>query len=433
MRARDADLSASRPSSLPRILWFVFTLFIVYGGTIPFHFSPDARTVRDKLSRLPLNPLIAADTGRRVSIPDVVQNVALFVPFGAFGVLTLGRRRTNAAAIVAVAACALAVSIGVETLQLFESDRTTSVSDVCANLAGSLIGAAATVAASGFAAAAMRRLRALGVVDVPAFYPFVIATLVLSVAAWEPFDFTLDVGTLVGRLRAIRVDPWQFAMVSDEGVEFIRYALFGLAAATWLRQIGRRGAAAAAAVAGAALAFLLEGTQFIVGSRMPGLEDAIVHAGGAAAGAAFSAGWPYGRSGTFWFRTLLIATAGAAAVQMLSPFDIAPTHRPLTWLPLSNYYEHTSFETLSHAFELALIYFPLGFAASASSSTGVAWLRAAAATLLIAVPLEWLQGWVTGRYGDVTDVGISLLGAAFGAWAGRAGWRRFGDLQPKHM
>jgi len=87
------------------------------------------------------------------------------------------------------------------------------------------------VAGSGVATRTIRRLSAFGVVDVPAFYPFMVAAIVLVVAAWEPFDFTLDVGTLLGRLRAIRADPWQFVVVSDEGVEFVRYALFGLAGA----------------------------------------------------------------------------------------------------------------------------------------------------------------------------------------------------------
>ena len=47
------------------------------------------------------------------------------------------------------------------------------------------------------------------------------------------------------------------------------------------------------------------------------------------------------------------------------------------------------------------------------------------ATVLIAVPLEYLQGWVAGRYGDITDVGVATLGALGGVWTGDLGWRRF--------
>ena len=61
-------------SHLPAILWLVWALFIVYGGTIPFHFEADRATVADKLSRLSLTPVVSPDTGRRVSILYVVQN-----------------------------------------------------------------------------------------------------------------------------------------------------------------------------------------------------------------------------------------------------------------------------------------------------------------------------------------------------------------------
>jgi len=44
---------------------------------------------------------------------------------------------------------------------------------------------------------------------------------------------------------------------------------------------------------------------------------------------------------------------------------------------------------------------------------------------VIAVPLELTQGWVDGRYPDITDVLGALIGAIFGAWTCREGWRAF--------
>ncbi len=84
--AMSSPIGASR---LPAILWLTLTLFIIYGGSIHFHFAYDQALVADKLSRLRLNPLISPDTGRRVSIPDLAQNIALFIPFGALGVMVL--------------------------------------------------------------------------------------------------------------------------------------------------------------------------------------------------------------------------------------------------------------------------------------------------------------------------------------------------------
>jgi len=46
-------------------------------------------------------------------------------------------------------------------------------------------------------------------------------------------------------------------------------------------------------------------------------------------------------------------------------------------------------------------------------------------TSLISVPLEFSQGWVDGRYPDITDVLGALIGAIFGAWTCREGWKAF--------
>jgi VanZ family protein len=425
MALQTAFMTRIATSRLQAVLWMAFALFIVYGGTIPFHFTSDRAIVLENLSRITLNPLISPDTGRRVSIPDVVQNVLLFVPFGVFGVLRLRQRRSGTASVIAAAALAMVLSTTVETIQLFTVDRTSSFADICANTVGAICGAVAALVGSRFSRSSLRRLRALGFVAAPAFYPLLIATILVCIAAWEPFDFTLDVGTLVGRLRALHTDPWQFVAVSDEGVEIVRYAIFGLVASLWLRQLGVRSAATLAAVGGATVAVCLEASQWIIGSRMPALEDATVHAAGALAGVALSQRWPWGRSPVFWCVVLWFATALGAALQLLSPFEIAAVHRPFFWLPFISYYAHTTFETVSHSFELVLIYFPLGFAVSIAGGRRRSIWIAVAVTLLIAAPLEYLQGWIVGRYGDVTDVAMAALGAVIGVRTAGAGSQEF--------
>ncbi len=152
---------------------------------------------------------------------------------------------------------------------------------------------------------------------------------------------------------------------------------------------------------------------------MPGLEDAIVHAAGAVAGAALSQRWPWSRSPIFWCVVLWCATGlalqrfgGLARLRSATP-------RPVVWLP---FYGRTSFETISHCIELVLTYFPLGFTVSIVSGRqrtyGSPWRprssRCSAAQ-------ETLQGWIVGRYGDVTSVAIAGLGAAIGVWIAEAG------------
>jgi VanZ family protein len=72
---------------------------------------------------------------------------------------------------------------------------------------------------------------------------------------------------------------------------------------------------------------------------------------------------------------------------------------------------------------LVLLYFPLGFCLAVwSRSDGRRWLPVALIALAIAAPVEYLQGWIVGRFPDASDVAVSLGGALTGAWMGPAGF-----------
>lgn len=67
---------------------------------------------------------------------EITANVLLFVPFGWAGARGIGGR----AGVVLVPLAALALSTGVEVLQLFSHGRFSTTRDILANLAGALIG-----------------------------------------------------------------------------------------------------------------------------------------------------------------------------------------------------------------------------------------------------------------------------------------------------
>lgn len=402
-----------------RTLWLLYTAFIIYGTTIPFHFAGGWDEALLKLRSLPLNPLVTPDTGRRLSIPDVVQNILFFLPFGVLAFLA-GSRRTIWR-IIFVTLLGGALSVAVEGLQLFMNDRTSSLGDVLTNTAGAFIGAVAAWQLHGLYVAALRRLREEGMADMDALRPFAIAALVLLIAAWQPFDVTLETGTIVGKVRSLQGDLWQFSGLRDEGTSLMLAAFFATTLASYLSVLGERRAGTKAAAFGIGIVCLLEGSQIVIGSRMPGLWDAMVSSIGILIGAALWSMaskiiWP-----RLWLGVLVALTAGSAAMQMLSPFEIAAQYHAIGWFPFFGYYAHTTFETLSHVIELLLLYFPLGFwIARSAGPTGPAGpvLLALALTLLIAAPVEYLQGWVVGRYPDLTDVALSLAGAWIGVWAG---------------
>ena len=399
-----------------RTLWLLYAAFILYGGTIPFHFAGDPSLIAARWHRLFANPLLSPDTGRRLSIPDVVQNVLLFAPFGALGIAAAGNlTRWTWKRVAWVGLLGAALSATVEGCQLTMRDRTASLSDVIFNTFGAIAGAVAAKAAGRIANAGVERLRVEGLAGVPELRTMAIAAALLAITFLQPFDVTLEVGIVAGHVRAFQADPWQLGVLRDEGIVILIASLFAMALSSYIQAIGEQHAGRKAAAIGIVIVCALEGAQVLIASRMPGLWDAAVGCSGILIGTAIWAAssrviWPQ-----LWQGVLVAMTAGAAAMQMLSPFEFADEYRGFGWFLFLGYYLRTTFEALSHAIELSLAYFPLGFClALAASSKRRALVTALALTLAIAAPIEYLQGWVVGRYPDVSDVCLSLLGA----WAG---------------
>jgi len=404
-------------------LWILFALFVVYGTTIPFNFSSEPGWAAHKLAQIPLNPLVAADTGRRISTPDFVQNVLLFLPFGVLGALRLrspGRSRLTT--IVVVCGLGAALSVGIEALQLLTVDRTSSVSDIVANTFGALVGVIGAQLGENVSDRALKTFSSTGVFEQPSSYGALVAAIVLCAAAWQPFDATLDVGSLAPKVRALIRDPWQAGPLTDEGIAAVQYALFAWVTSNLFVELRLRRSALAVATIGVLAAFGLEASQIIIGSRMPSAEDASVRAVAVIASLAIwraTRGWH--RPG-LWFAALVMGIAVGAAMQMLTPFEVSPAYHSFGWFPFFGYYEHTTFETVSHVFEILLLYFPLGFCAcQVIRSRAHATLASIALTLAIAVPVEYAQGWFVDRYPDVTDAALGVVAAIFGVLAGRYG------------
>jgi len=421
-------LSGPTRTRLPLLLWVASAAFIVYGTTIPFNFVHDRQLVVEHLARLTWNPLIAADTGMRVSIPDFVGNVLLFGPFGLFGVWALPRPRASWARVGFIALLGLALTVGVEALQLLTIDRTTSVSDVFANASGALGGAVAAVFLTAFVERLLRAASVAGVATVPSFFPFVVATIVLFAAALEPFDVTLDVGSLIPKLRTFVANPIQFAVPTDEALAFLQHLLFTSTLVIWLEDIRVGLPQALAAVVGVVIALAAEGAQLFIGARMPGLWDAGIGIAGALAGIPLGIAFRHSTKNPLWWVGVLMLTTVGMAMQQLSPFTPVDDARAFQWIPFLNYYTLTSSETVSHSAELLLGYFPLGFGFGLATRRRRNRVRAViAAALLIAAPVEFLQMSIGNRFPDITDIALSVAGAWLGAWTATTGWRLFDE------
>lgn len=394
----------------------LFALFIVYATTIPFHFLGDPAQVRAKLATVQWNSLKRAD-GSRLAIPDAVQNVMLFIPFGVLGGLSCRRGATSRARIVAIVGLAgTGLSAFVETLQLFTVDRVAATSDVMTNGLGAAGGALVAVEGHRRMLAAMRAHAASPWMTNRWTYATLCALGVLVVSAWQPFDLTLDVSTVGSKIRALTRDPWQQGPWTDEGGAVLLYALTTLVVAKWLDASGVARAPLKAALAAAVLAIGLESSQALVGSRTPSGWDAAVRLAGVAVGLVLAPATRAFDRRLPWLALLFAACVASAAILTWGPFEIRPERRPFNWFPFLGYYGTNWFPAVSHAIELALVYFPFGFVLGMSGPPGRAMRAAVLMALGSAIVIEYGQSWFVGRYPDVTDVAFSALGGGLGAW-----------------
>jgi VanZ family protein len=81
---------------------------------------------------------------------------------------------------------------------------------------------------------------------------------------------------------------------------------------------------------------------------------------------------------------------------------------------------------VSHSAELLLSYLPLGFGLAVAVRNKVArFATVTTVALTIAVPVESLQRFIGDRFPDVTDIGLSVVGAWLGMWIATTGWALF--------
>jgi glycopeptide antibiotics resistance protein len=266
----------------------VTTLFILVSTAAPFHFDTSLQSVSAHLSRIRLDPLISPDTGRRISIPDFVQNLLLFVPFGAAAVSAFGGERPLRHTFSAVL-LGCAVSIGVESIQLLTTDRISSFADVLANTAGALTGAM-------IAAISLRRqwagfvsLAKLRAPMSPTYRAMLASALLVGIASCEPFDVTLDVGVVAGHLKTLRGNLWHASFSADHIVVFALFLLFGFMLTQWLRELRVRFPVTVGMAVAMTAGVVLEVSQIFIESRLPTVADALANAAGAVAGGLVSA------------------------------------------------------------------------------------------------------------------------------------------------
>ena len=402
-------------------LWVCYSLFIIYGTTIPFNF--DSQAIYQSISQISWIPFVDPD-GSRASISDLVQNILLFMPFGLLGFLS--RTKKGIISILVVTLLGFLLSAFAETLQLFSPDRTTSMSDIATNSIGSFTGAVAGFGLMDLVTYSVQIPGMKRYLNIRFLYPLVICTGLVVLGALHPYDFTLDVGSVLGKIKYILKNPFAFDfLLRDEGVYFLRYFLFGLLWALCAWEWALNSPILKGILISCVIGIMLEGCQIIVSSRMPTLQDITVVIGGSLCGGLFIRYWASRLNAGAGAVTFVIATIISASLFSLSPFDFSAHNGRMNWLPFLPYYEITTFVAFSNFIESMLIYFPMGFILQYCGKEKSAYVLSLIIALIICFTLEYTQQWVAGRYADITDVIGAMTGAFAGAVTCRRGWPVF--------
>ncbi len=406
-----------------RLLWLLFSLFVVYGTTIPFRFDSRAMPLSARLARIDW-AWISYQYGS-VSVGDVVQNVLLFIPFGFLGYASL-RGRRSAIGLVLLTVAGAALSMLVEFLQLFSETRHSSLSDVLFNTLGAASGVALAAVLKNSAAGIKSHPRIRGFLDSESVYPLFVFLILAAAGAWGPFDFSLDVGLAWAKVKPLIHNPFVFTLPNDDAANFIRFLLLSLFACRLAKEAGLSKPAASGLFFGAALGICLEAGQMIIQSRSPELQDALVNVAGALAGGLAFRFPGFRERPRLWISCGALAVLVAAGMRGMYPYRLSGHHQGFNWVPFLPHYERTSLATLDNFMANAMLYFPLGFLAAYffPGRKQAAWTAAALAAAS-ALAVEWAQGWMEGRYSDVTDVLGALLGSVAGTMVVWRGWPAF--------
>lgn len=411
--------------STARLLWVLFSLFVVYGTTFPFSFDAGSWDLAARLSRISWHPFRLIDG--TISTPDLLQNILLFIPFGFLGYVSLIDKRSHLhLKMLTLVLMGASLSAFVECLQVFSMTRWTAMSDVVFNTLGTAVGVALGHALKRWVLGIKTLPGSRRILDAPSAFPALVFSGLAVFGTWAPFDFALDVSRFISEARMILANPFGLAWPNDELATLIRFLLAALFICRLGGEAGLRNPARVLVPLLAVAAVGLEATQIIIASRSPSFQDAAtavlgVMGGGIAYGfpGFHHHPWKWGAVGT-------LAILLGAAMAGLHPYDFRPGWSGFNWIPFVYEYNKTNFNALGSFLDNALTFFPLGFLLGYffPGSRRSAWV----ALVLVgglSLGVEAAQGFVPGRHPDITDV----IGAAMGCLAGslvlRRGWRAY--------
>ena len=129
------------------------------------------------------------------------------------------------------------------------------------------------------------QIRRTGLFNTPASYLLMVLLATIVMAAWYPFDITLDISTLSERTSAVRRDPWLWPGASRLWMQGARYGLLSATTVFCLPKLSKW-AAPVALLFAVLMAVVVDLGQLGMSAQPIGLAAFAAQAVGAFAGAA---------------------------------------------------------------------------------------------------------------------------------------------------
>ena len=359
-----------------RLLLLVIAL-IVYGSLYPWHFDFDRSNTN------PLWVLLHAwpQGIDRWALRDAATNLLLYFPLGMAAFLAAARRHGRLVAFDAALLIALGLSTSMEMLQIYDPGRTCSLFDVFCNVSGAAAGAAAAlVFHPGLASLARRKPGRHG------------SAGLLLAACWASYQlypfFPLLSQTKLRASIEILVETASFSAV-EVWANAAGWMAAALAMEAFLGRMRPRWLLAAMACLP---------LRLFIAERSLTLNEAL----GAALALLLWGLLPERKR----LPANVFLLASATVLRELSPFHLADTPHPFSWIPFSATFES---ERQSAAVILLRKAFEYGALVWLFHTQGISYARAAVAVAGSLAVFETIQRYLPGRTPEITDSVVALL------------------------
>lgn len=389
----------------------IFSVFIVYGTILPFNLRGMAN-FHHKISEINWIPFLALD-GSRTSISDVIQNILLFIPIGFFGWLSIRRLRIIVNNSIVVLFYGALLSFSVEFMQLFTTDRTTSLTDLITNMSGTLVGIYLAIIIWKSWKMASHQALIIQSIKYPLFTTKVFLSCLICAHLLQPFDFALDLSSVLNKIRYVSINLYRLSFsIKDDPFIIVLFSTLSFLVLKFAIYLKMKIPFRFTFLVMFFFVLFLESLQFIVKSRSPQMYDILLELTGIGCGFLFFSFCRFK-----FYKPDIVLKSGfliSFLCYQFCPLKITFPYIKFNLIPFLMNNSLPTMVNLSKVIDVSIIYSFAGYIFHKFYGKVSRKKPSLIVALLIISALEALQGWRAVGNPDITNIIIGFLTFVFG-------------------